>query len=599
MPLTVRSFGDPPVPPQVKNPAGKPSVSAVPSGGSVDTPGYMSAPLDVPNVALAAMSESELTRYTRTLTLLAPLVLAQAYVAVRGRNIELEAAVKHLEEASKIQGKKLAAEAEKTDALRGVVITLSNSQLKDLHESGVPNPGLENMLNGLKDVLKSPRKNSRTSSSKPSSDDPKTQAERTQAGKKKSDPPGKPGPKKGHPPNNRPPLEEKDADRVEVCLLPVNECPVCRGEMVERPECDKSRELLEIPLKVIESIFVRRRAYYCPDCKCMHYADEPDDMPQGLMGNRLKALITSLKIDGSMSTSKIKVVAAALGGKFSRGAIDGVLDDVAAAVEEPCEELVRKLPTEDSVNVDESQLKKNGKMQWVWVFVASAFTVFHVAASRGSDVLVKILTDDFRGVVGSDFFSAYLKFVKEHPEMEHQVCLAHFIRRLNNLNENYTGERRTYGLKLLELLARVFELHHQLQEEFNLNTLHQLLKAAFAFRDYATTQVPRDCTDPSKEDKLCRPVAKRIRERFESHFLFILLRYIGPTNNLAEQAIRHLVIDRHVTFGVRSDRGARRKANLMTVRATCCQRRINFFQYVNDCLVAKCKGMKAPSMLSD
>jgi hypothetical protein len=67
---------------------------------------------------------------------------------------------------------------------------------------------------------------------------------------------------------------------------------------------------------------------------------------------------------------------------------------------------------------------------------------------------------------------------------------------------------------------------------------------------------------------------------------------------LAEQAIRHLVIDRHVTQGVRSEKGAIMKARLMTVRATCRKRGLSPFRYVIDCFVALLGGEKAPSMLT-
>ncbi|MDR1041590.1 MAG: IS66 family transposase [Deltaproteobacteria bacterium] len=461
-------------------------------------------------------------------------------------------------------------------------------------EAGVRNEDLENLLNGLKDVMGKPRKNSRTSSRKPSSDDQKDQAERREEAERKR-PEGKgkgsPGPKPEHEPANRPPLKPEDADRQEPYFREDDKCPKCKGKMEERPDDDKTWEMLELPEKPIERILFRRRAYWCGNCKCMHWADEPRDRTPWLFGPRLMSLLTCLKVQGSMSVRNLQDFLAAMGAKASVGVIQNSLGRSSDAVGEPYEELVREVAKEKVVNSDESHIKMNGRPYWAWVMVTAAYILFVIRESRGSAVLEEILGEDFSGVLGSDFFSAYKKFSRLHPAVVNQFCLVHLKRQLKDLAVNYGGERRRYGEKLLELLDKVFELHHSLKDEFDLNTLRLLFKAAFDFRDYAVNEVP--CLD-----KLCMPIARRLAERFEAHFIFILWRDVEPTNNLAEQAIRHLVIDRHVTQGVRSERGAIMKARLMTVRATCRKRGLSPFRYVYDCLVAMLGGEKAPSMLT-
>ena len=46
-------------------------------------------------------------------------------------------------------------------------------------------------------------------------------------------------------------------------------------------------------------------------------------------------------------------------------------------------------------------------------------------------------------------------------------------------------------------------------------------------------------------------MANRFRTHGKAYFEFITTPGIGPTNNAAEQAIRFIVIDRHVTQGTR------------------------------------------------
>jgi hypothetical protein len=64
-------------------------------------------------------------------------------------------------------------------------------------------------------------------------------------------------------------------------------------------------------------------------------------------------------------------------------------------------------------------------------------------------------------------------------------------------------------------------------------------------------------------------VAERFRKHAEAYFQFITTPGMDPTNNVAEQAIRFIVIDRHVTQGTRSAKGRRANERLWTVIATC------------------------------
>ena len=52
-------------------------------------------------------------------------------------------------------------------------------------------------------------------------------------------------------------------------------------------------------------------------------------------------------------------------------------------------------------------------------------------------------------------------------------------------------------------------------------------------------------------------LAKRLEKYGESYFTFVTTPGVEPTNNLAEQAIRFVVIDRLITQGTRGDRGDR------------------------------------------
>ena len=66
-------------------------------------------------------------------------------------------------------------------------------------------------------------------------------------------------------------------------------------------------------------------------------------------------------------------------------------------------------------------------------------------------------------------------------------------------------------------------------------------------------------------------LARRFKKHGASYIRFITTPGIEPTNNLAEQAIRFVVIDRHITQGSRSETGQRWLERIWTIIATCTQ----------------------------
>ena len=55
----------------------------------------------------------------------------------------------------------------------------------------------------------------------------------------------------------------------------------------------------------------------------------------------------------------------------------------------------------------------------------------------------------------------------------------------------------------------------------------------------------------------------------QDYFRFLLGDGVEPTNNHSEQQIRHVVIDRRITQGTRSEAGQRYHERMWTAVATC------------------------------
>ena len=71
----------------------------------------------------------------------------------------------------------------------------------------------------------------------------------------------------------------------------------------------------------------------------------------------------------------------------------------------------------------------------------------------------------------------------------------------------------------------------------------------------------------------------------------------SEAQNLAEQAIRFVVLDRLVTQGTRSERDRRWCERIWTAIATCTQQGRSVFHFLRDALYAHLRGEPAPSLL--
>ncbi len=78
---------------------------------------------------------------------------------------------------------------------------------------------------------------------------------------------------------------------------------------------------------------------------------------------------------------------------------------------------------------------------------------------------------------------------------------------------------------------------------------------------------------------------------------FITTPGVEPTNNLAEQVIRFVVIDRRITQGTRSVKGRRWCQRIWTVLATCAQQGWSAFACLRDAICACFQRHPAPLLL--
>jgi transposase len=425
-------------------------------------------------------------------------------------------------------------------------------------------------------------KNSSNSSKPPSSDIVKPPKPPTQDGRKRHL-----GGQPGHPRHERPPFAP-DQINQKIDYRP-DRCPDCDARLrplARPPRTLQQVELPETPLVVTEH---RAHAAWCPHCRKVHYAALPPEVEKaGLVGPRLSALVAWLKGVGHCSFSTTaRFCRDVLRLDLSRGQLAKVVGKASAAMRPAYEALAARLSEEPYLNVDETGHKENGDGLWTWVFRARLYTVFKIDPSRGSEVLIDALGRQFAGVLGCDYFSAYRKYMGDFDVLV-QFCLAHLIRDVKFLADLPDKVTAHYGRRLLEELRRLFHVIHR-RAGVDVARLRRALERA---RD-RVLKVGKRAPDRTEAQNL----AERFRRHGKAYFRFITTPGVEPTNNLAEQAIRFVVQDRHVTQGTRGKTGRRWCQRIWTATATCAQQNRSVFEYLHQTLNAHFASLPTPSLL--
>ena len=436
----------------------------------------------------------------------------------------------------------------------------------------------------LQEQLAQARKDSSTSSKPPSSDIVKPAPPAPPDGQAKRAIGGQPG----HPRHERPLLPPEQVNGGVHCHV----AEIC-------PDCGHGLQAAELPGRVVQQVDIeavplrieehRSLAGWCCRCNTIHYGALPPAIATGgLAGPRLTALVAYLKGACHASYSTIrKFLRDLVGVEISRGHLANLINKVSEALDEPYQTLLENLPRQAILNVDETGHPEGGERWWTWCFRASLYTIFKIDPTRGGDVLLEVLGREFDGVLGCDYYSSYRRTMRE-CDVTVQFCLAHLIRDVKYLATLPDARDRAYGERMRAGLRELFGVIHRRGDLPDWAFEVRLREA----RDHILQQA---ATAP--QTRCSRNLAKRFEKHGEAYFTFVTTPGVAPTNHLAEQAIRFVVIDRLITQGTRGEKGRRWCERIWTVMATCSQQGRSVFEYLSAAVAAHFAAEPAPSLM--
>ncbi|HEY6372439.1 MAG TPA: IS66 family transposase [Candidatus Sulfotelmatobacter sp.] len=435
------------------------------------------------------------------------------------------------------------------------------------------------------------RRQNSTNSSKPPSSDGLAGEQRPRGRKHKSK--RKSGAQPGHAGHHRRLVPTVEVSTIKV-LLP-KQCGHCGGSLPQKPgqvttEGEPRRhQVTEIPPLKAHITEYQLSNVVCGHCGKTTRAPLPAEIA-GNFGSQLTALVAYLTVVCRMPRRVVEaLLMQVLGIEISLGSTQKCWEETSQAVAAPCQKLEQQLKDEPVLNVDETGWRTNGDKRFLWAFVAARYVVYTVAASRGSEVLIRLLGAVFQGILCSDRFSAYLKYHKGTA----QFCWAHLKRNLLGMVEfTKSSAVERFCRDALAQHARLFRLWHKFRG--GQIDRRQLILRSIPIEKRIVELAERHLDSPHRE---VRNLATALFEHNARLFTFLEQEGVEPTNNSAERALRTGVQWRKICFGNRSAKGELATARLLTVAETCdCQRR-NILAYLAAAIVRHRSHQQVASLL--
>jgi len=370
------------------------------------------------------------------------------------------------------------------------------------------------------------------------------------------------GPKKrgapvGHPGWFRP--TPTHIDRIVLVPSPA-QCPHCQAMVKARPDLAPYDHLQEDWLdgRGVTTCF-RHEEGRCTKCRRWVYQAGEGEILRAKIGPQMRARAMFLRFDIGLPFRK--VVGAVAGLDLIRctpAAVLGFEKHAAGNASLLAGDVAKKLRACEVVHADETYWTINARRAFAWFHGNKHLAHYSICGTRSGKISRRILGKDYDGALVTDCYAGY----DRHATTIKQKCVEH-LKRTAKTWLKVTPAKAVAAIRFFhDVMAwakRCCRWHRRWKAG----------KAAMNDQDAAwLRQEQLRLEGAAVDSEKALTLQKRIR-RYSSEWLtFLNHPSVPPTNNLAEQAVRFLVILRKLSFGNRTRLGARRMGAMMTVIQT-------------------------------
>jgi transposase len=339
-------------------------------------------------------------------------------------------------------------------------------------------------------------------------------------------------------------------------------CPSCQGPVTIQAELDPLEHLQEDLVEGVYRVVLYRHVAACCDaCGAAVQQAGEGEILGSRIGPQLRSSALFLRHVIGISYRKVpQAIQELFGITFTPAALIGFEKMLARLAEPVVEDIQKKLASTDGpVHADETYSTLNGARAYYWVHANDSYVHFHFDTTRSGEVSRKILGKDFTGTLVTDCYAGYAA----HAAGAKQKCLSHLARTARDWQ------------KLTDAGSPDFAFFEDIKQFVKRGcTFHRLRGAGTLGAEAQATEMmwPRDELTRLATRTVTHAKALTLQGRIIRHLtewlVFVDDPRVPPTNNLAERALRPLVVLRKVTFGHRSLDGGQRMASLMSLAET-------------------------------
>ncbi len=331
------------------------------------------------------------------------------------------------------------------------------------------------------------------------------------------------------------------------CTRCGNDLSSIAGTVVE------TRQVLDVPMPIRPIVTEHQMVSKQCSCGCCNQTDFPKDVRSRVSyGTNIRTLVTYASCTQAIPYKRItEFLRNCFGVAMSQGTVDNILKDMSDKSLRAYDEIRNRVEQSRVVGADETGVKINGKLNWMWVWQTKELSYIHSDKSRGKLAIDKKFEKGLpKSILVTDRHSSYFNM----NVSDHQICLAHVLRELIYLTE--FDKNQSWSAKLTELIRdaihkRKTKLWTDIDRESIMEKFNRLLEISTEGFHQKTIALLKSLT------------------KFKEYvFKFLFEPDVPYDNNASERAVRILKVKQKVSGMFKTDIGADTFSQIQSIAQT-------------------------------
>lgn len=347
-------------------------------------------------------------------------------------------------------------------------------------------------------------------------------------------------------------------DRTVQCAPGV--CPCC-GKQVDKAtlKVGERRQVIDLPKPVFPTVTEYDSMEGVCACGCHLKGEFPKEATAPVAyGPNIHATVAYLSTLQNLPFKRLKEAMRTLFNvNMSEGTISNILGRMRRYAAKGYEAIRRDILNTKVVGADETGVRINGELFWMWVFQTAVASYFFVDKGRAHEIIEKHFPEGFlEQILVTDRLSAYFVIETEN----HQICLAHLLRNLVYLT--LLCPECSWPVEMIELIGEAMK---KWKSEGFSRHLHDEFKPKL---DKLLDEETEIKADPPEKQEAIVSFRKNLAKKKDYILTFLKTEGVPPDNNASERAVRPVKTKLKVSGQFKTEAGAETYANLHSIVQT-------------------------------